>query len=201
MKARLPVGGLRISLFPASRSCSRRERCRVLGAGAHGADAGLRLSTAALRSEDGIRSTLPSHFGSPRCHAETRCRGLIWRLFRLTLPGLATPGLLGSAAVADTGPNNVSIPSVGGYQLCLDNIYGGDVFHYIHSVQGTRHPYKGAIYHDDNSVAGVSGQISDDGWYSWNEFTQPIGNVRRTRIDNQAATSGNGLYTCYSETA
>lgn len=125
-----------------------------------------------------------------------------WRRLAKCLIGAALLTVAAAPATSHTGPATVTIPSTGGYQMCLDNIATGDVFHYFTAISGTRHPYRAAAYHADDSVGGSSGPISDNSWYSWNELSQPtLGNIRRVRIDNQAASSGNGTYQCVSEAA
>lgn len=126
---------------------------------------------------------------------------------RPRLPRLVAIALIGGLALAaatsaggQTGPATVSIPSVGGYNLCLDNILNADTIHRVNSVQGTRHPYRVAAYSSAETLLGLSGQISVDTVYYWDENVHLGGaSVKRMRIDNQAAASGNGLYKCESK--
>lgn len=123
---------------------------------------------------------------------------LVVRLAVTLIGGLGLAA--GTSAWAQTGPATVSIPSVGGYNLCLDNILDADTIHRVNSVQGTRHPYRAAAYSSAEVLLGLSGQISTDVVYYWDENVQLGGrSVKRMRIDNQAAASGNGLYKCESK--
>lgn len=102
---------------------------------------------------------------------------------------IASAGLL----LGTTGPNQVSIASTGGYNLCLSGIADGDEYATFRSIQGTRHPYQGASYTINNSVIGVTPQVSTDSVYYIFEGA-PV--MKSQRVDNQAASSGNGLYEC-----
>lgn len=111
---------------------------------------------------------------------------------------LAVAALAGSLAAisiagATTGPNQVSIASTGGYVACLTGIANGDAYATYRSIQGTRHPYKGAAYDAADNVIGVSPQISNDSTYLIHEGGS---NLKTQRVDNQAASAGNGLYEC-----
>ena len=104
-----------------------------------------------------------------------------------------------SPAGANTGPVTVSIASVGGYQMCLNNILYGDTIHRFQAVAGTRHPYRAALYRNDDSVLGLSNPTSDNLVWYWDETVHfPGQDGRRIRIDNQATASGNGSYKCES---
>ncbi len=112
----------------------------------------------------------------------------------LIVGGLAVVcGAVVTSGVGTTGPNQVSIASVGGYIACLTGIADGDKVATFKSIQGTRHPYQGAIYTGAGSVIGVSPQISNDLAY---HLFEGASNMKTQRIDNQAAASGNGLYEC-----
>lgn len=114
----------------------------------------------------------------------------MWVLLALTALALAaSAGLL----LGTTGPNQVSISSTGGYNLCLSNIANGDEYATFRSIQGTRHPYQGASYTINNSVIGVTPQVSQDIVYYIFEG-DPV--MKYQRVDNQATSSGNGLYEC-----
>ncbi|HET7351149.1 MAG TPA: hypothetical protein VFJ28_09435 [Marmoricola sp.] len=101
--------------------------------------------------------------------------------------------ILAATSQGTTGPNQVSIASTGGYNACLTGIADGDEYAVFRSIQGTRHPYQGASYTINNSVIGVTPQIGNDSSYYIYEGA-PI--MKIMRVDNQAATSGNGLYEC-----
>lgn len=111
---------------------------------------------------------------------------------------VAAAALVGGTAAADSGPVTVSIPSVGvGFQMCINNIPVADSQHQFRAVSGTRHPFRAALYRNDDSLLGLSAQLGNDIWYTWDEATQfPGQNGRRVRIDNQATASGNGNYSC-----
>lgn len=109
---------------------------------------------------------------------------------------LVATAMLSTLAVnllANTGPNQVSIASTGGYSACLTGIADGDEYAVFRSIQGTRHPYQGAAYTSGSSVVGITPQIGNDNAYYLYEGA-PV--MRTMRVDNQAGSSGNGLYEC-----
>jgi hypothetical protein len=95
--------------------------------------------------------------------------------------------------LANTGPVTTRIASSGGYNVCISGIAQTDHYGELHSVSGERQPYVGAIYTVNNSVIASSGAIHNDAWQVLWEKTSQVSIVR---IDNQFATSGNGLYEC-----
>lgn len=117
---------------------------------------------------------------------------------RRRAPLLATGALAAllvaiSLAGATTGPNQVSIASTGGWVACLTGIANGDTTATYRSIQGTRHPYKGAAYDAADNVIAVTPSISNDSTYGLGEGGS---NLKTQRIDNQAGSAGNGLYEC-----
>lgn len=120
----------------------------------------------------------------------TAHRPLAWLGLLLVMAALA---ITAGTAPATTGPNQVSIASSGGWVACLSGIASGDHHATFESIQGTRHPYQGAAYTAANGVIDVTLQIrNDDVHYLYEGNSQ----LATQRIDNQAATSGNGLYQC-----
>jgi len=118
-------------------------------------------------------------------------------LFIALVAALALAMSASIALAQSWGPWSVTIASSGGWVACGPTAPDAANYAFGGSVQGTRHPYRGAIYDAGGNVLNITGQISTDAYFALGEGS---GNFKTLRIDNQASTSGNGQYSCYFST-
>lgn len=135
-----------------------------------------------------------------RASSHGRGRGVVRPRGYLFIAVVAALALAISASIAlaqSWGPWSVTIASSGGWVACGPTAPDAANYAFGGSVQGTRHPYRAAIYDGGGAILNITGQFSTDAYFALGEGG---GNFKTLRIDNQASTSGNGQYSCYFST-